>query len=622
MYLERSPFSVSEGEAEFVVLTTNARSTSWTFEAATPLCWWPHADLFQERQRYKAMPQPPGGSIELFGGEYFEGDGRGVLWIINAIYPCPPKEQWKSDCHAKRVDNFHKGLMKFGDLLRGGLEVTRIVVPEFTGCTQSHDPTTPPNAPDKKEKDLAAKRRDWAKIMKHLETFAEKTGVNVLITASLEACSKQAPYKRFPPRVPTADENRFRQSLLTLQAPAPLLTGGSWASHVNMRAMMQRSDADRERDKAATKKAMAENPFLSVLAASCTQQSKANDVRPQPPATSTARGKRDRPEEEDGETGDKMGSPYSHGSKRSRTSLDEPAEKPLKWTQETWYKAHITDVMTPEAIQRMRQLRQGDDAWVDCEAKQVCLTTSKFGACYSVMSGGSEKRLQEVGQQVIWRSRIPANKFMMWGTYHEDDGKGAFAAAAAFGLADRIPNTPFDRSTAPFIQVTNQKLMRWSNAAKRGTAPFDVQEVMDSRGVNVDVEEKVLAYSYDGMYRIQSALEGSKPSWVLIEVKCTSTMLTAPREDHMCQMLGMLGGLRKQGYPLDKCVYVNWQRHATRFWCMSFDDIMYKQMLRKMLWIWNKYLLPLFVARDNGILPQGRLEVPIAIDDIEDDVEV
>lgn len=632
--LDRSPFDVPQHEAEFVVLTTNTKSTAWTFEACTPLCWWPHADVFRMRQQYVCMPSPPGGSIEVCGGPQFEGDGRGVLWIFNAVYPCPPKEQWKSDCRSRRIDNMKKGLDKFAELMQGGVRATTLAVPQFTGCTQSHDSSVPAHAADKGAKDAAARAADWAAIVGHLESFAARTGVHILVTKPLEACGDEAPYKRFPTRPVGPAEAKFRQEVLALQARAPILHGGWATQHAASAFRVSRKNSNSNSDTpaatdAATKELLAQNPMLLLLATPQIGLDRAQAIRADlRDTTSTAAGapvKRERVEDDD------QASQASCTSKRSRTSHSDgggaagvtQGAAPKVWTPTSWFKAHIEDVMTEEAIHNMRQLRQGSRAWLECEAKQACLTTSKFGACHAAMNGGSQKRLEEVGMQVIWRRHVPANKFMQWGTYHEDDGKGAFAAAAAFGLVDRVPDTPFSRDTAPFVQATNQELLTWSRAARCGEAPFDVEEVMDSRGVNVDVEEKVLAYSYDGLYRIRNAaVAEAATSLVLIEVKCTSTLLTAPREDHMCQMMGMVGGLRKQGYAIDRCVYVNWQRHATRFWSLSFDAAIYQQLLREMLWVWHNFLLPLFVARDNGILPVNRLEIPLEIDDIEDEFEV
>ena len=622
-----SPFDVPSSQAELALLTTNARSTAWTFDTQSALAWWPHADLFAARMRYEAMPAPIPGSVEVFGGDDFAGDGRGVVWLVNAVYPCPPNPAWSNDTRAKRVHNFKEGLNKLADLVKHGVTLTRLLVPHGMGCLQHMD--------------------DWPLIQQALSDFAVRLGIEVLVTKSLTECGNQAPYERLPSHEPLPQEAAFRARVLGLVAPNKpvVLSGGGGAG--SLWKSMQAED--KAAAQASSNAMLMDGGMFALLAATtpATQQAALHKARERAAASSSAAaaalGASGGSSSDDSDTSGgskkslKRGRSDSMDSGTSRASSGSGGDgggrnkvrRRAPWTCDSWKAAHVTTAFTPEVIAQHRTLVQGSDAWLQSNAKKYCLTTSKFGAVHRAMNGGSATDLNKVTLRQLWGSSMAANKYMQWGSFHEDDGKGAFAAAAAAGLMQELIAASQGEQAAPppvgelfaptgaCIQRTNGDILAWSRQAAAGGAalPYTVEERMDSRGVNIDVEDKVLAYSHDGIYTITPA-DGGKPLTVLIEVKCTQTLLTEPRPDHMCQMMGMMGGLRKQDLDIDYCVYVNWQRQATRFWLVPFDATAYAQLRREMLYVWHNFLLPLFVARDNGVLPHGSLDVPSPMDDI------
>lgn len=308
--------------------------------------------------------------------------------------------------------------------------------------------------------------------------------------------------------------------------------------------------------------------------------------------------------------------PAATATEAASTAMDECKDGTprVRWTPETWKEAHITRWFTPERIRYMRGLDQGGDEWA--ESKQRCLTTSSFGTAVAALERGQSTRSASMRRMLIskvWGTRIHPNVFMRWGRDKEDNGKAAFTAAVQRGLLGRLQPMAQSAKLAPFIAMTNAELR--SGSVQRD---WSVVECMDGRGVNVDVVDKVLAYSYDGLYRVSRP--GSEPEFVLIEVKCTANALTRPRVDHMHQMRGMMGGLRKQGIPITRCVYVCWQRHATRFWSLPFCESTYAKLRHQVLFTWHQCLLPLFVARDNGELLPGNIDVPLDIGEISIDV--
>lgn len=109
------------------------------------------------------------------------------------------------------------------------------------------------------------------------------------------------------------------------------------------------------------------------------------------------------------------------------------------------------------------------------------------------------------------------------------------------------------------IDVLNVPVLNAARSANGGGcgcgAPFIVEEYLEGRGTNVDREDKVMSLSYDGVYMIRKrGEEGVDPIYVLVECKCMQTLPVTPKKGHWCQMLDMMGGLRRLELPIQVCV--------------------------------------------------------------------
>mgnify|MGYP006414920161 CR=1 FL=1 len=575
-----SPFSKEVTQAaEYILLPTNARSSACPPFTSTALAWWLHADLFRARSANTAVAQPPGGMVEPFGGPDFSAaspPARGVLWAVTQVYPCPSRPDWRSDCLDARARYFQRVLDTIALWVQAhGMTLTTLAVPRLCGCEQ---------APEQ-----------WSVYEKKLEAFASSTGITVLLTQALADCDDEAPYTRFAARVRAPAETAFHNMLLHKVRTIPIVLCGGGGRRGGRGATLSQLLQAHGGGPAATPMEVTTSTLSFLAAAGIQLQGGA--AAPPPPA------KRSRECSEDGAV----------ATKRVRGAVTPPP--PPSWTRESWYQTHMVGRFTDEEIARGQAMDQGDPEWV--EFKEDCWTTSSFGKVRDFFHGKGIGKLNKALCKKVWHQRIDANKFMAWGSAHEDDGKAAGEAAMRHGLLARLAPCSQDMSVDPHETHWLGRMHREAETDPPDDVGWEVVEVMDSRGCNVDTVDPVMAYSYDGLYKVRPRAAGPEAPWeyVLMEVKCPSTMYPHPKDDHVAQMQGMVGGLQPQ-YPITRCVYVVYQRHGTRFWQLPFDEAAYAILRKQVLWVWFNLLLPLFVARDNGKLTYGTLEVAEPLGDI------
>lgn len=605
-----SPFTLpdhGEDGAEYVLISTDARTQFASCNAhAAAIAWWPHADLFRDRVLGRAMAQPIGGVIEPYGGEDFcstrspacnpDMPRRGVIWAVTSIYPKPPNATWKNDTAARRLQYLSTALLNIGRLVQQRLlRCTTLAVPLYTGCERLEAGE--------------AREEAWANYKKALFTFEKQFHIRILLTKPLEECVGDAPYARFPARTIAPEVLAWAQRLAVRGARAS-------QAHIPLRG------GQRSRDAMMT---MASRPSSRTTITITAANAKALALFGVPiPDTIEEEPRVDRPAS-------------TKRTRRMAKVVHPPPPEVGRWTRASWFEHNIQRVFTEAFIAEARTVPQGGQLWKDIRG--VLATSSKFHDLVAALQSGGRRRGRvasgvargEFGRSVTDNQDRAleaivhpqadtqhnfSKKFMDWGTEHEDDGKAAFVAATCMGLLDRLKPTALDMSSAPFVAHTNKQILEGALRVADGDAPWVVSEVMESRGINIDVEALVLGYSYDGLYRVaRRRTDGSVPpaeehEWVLLEVKCTARDLAKPRAAHMTQMMAMMGGLRKQGYPIQRCVYATYHRHATRFWLVPFDEDHYASLRRKILYVWYRMLLPLFVARDNGELEEGSVRIP------------
>ena len=588
--LRRSPFLISGDEAEYVLMATDTRSDgSWPFVTGVASQWWPHADLFADRAAGVAMQRPSRGCLEPYGGPDFASSAiqrhhasattRGVIWGVCQEYPGAPK--WDNDNRDKRVVAFQKVMHNLAQQYASRVfTLTTLAVPLHTGC----------------EGDTEA----WPRYLAALRTFADATDVRVLIVKSLNDCSDESMYKSLPPRQVEVAERSFldvlvKGTLRRWQENGPFIGRGT--------SLQQKlAKAGSSKGAAGSIVVAATAPALSLIMQSVIARK----------AAAAAGAPHGCPFDD---SGCRAGAGYT----TARLNNGE------LWTVETWYQKNIKERLDKAEIMRMRALNQGDKDWSD--SKNEMVTTSSFHRVHKMLTTGDDSEVMDMVRGKVHGSTFTGNRFTRWGNDNEDHGNRAFEIAQAHGLLDELLDPkaqirPLDSS----VTISNKRLAELA-AGGEGVLPpkYTVIEFLGGRGANVDTVDLVTAYSYDGLYRVINN-ETKEEEWLLVEVKCTQDLLQKPRVAHVCQMFGMMGGLRKPGmrdidagtgFPIVRCVYVVWKRHTTRFFSVPFNAEAYEPLRAAVVSVWFTILLPLFVARDNGLLPIGELSVPHQLPDLK-----
>lgn len=633
----------------FVLLSTDARQQSATRSAAQVVGFWPHADLFADRANHDAMPQPTPGAVEPYGDVHFsqkwspEGGivERGVLWAVTQLYPGPSK--YDNDSRLKRIGFVERVLRNLQQY-----DVTALTVPLNFAC-ECHP-------------------EDWPLIHVRLLQFAVATSIRVRIVASLESHRDLSPYGNLQAREwMERSEGEWlhacRWSTQRVPRPKVALTGGGGSSSKRWGSAAPSGPALRQSRRnwgnsqalpsAADELAAVNALGRAVVSITEVALSKISENDP------------DDDPEDDPKPALK---PWEKPAKWLAKAPDAPLPPEKRWTTESWYEQRIVNKLTLERILEGRALTQDEPKikkqWLEFKEEYEFLSSSTAYAASRLYGGSDEKTARELARDKVWHKEFNGNKFTEWGNLHEDDAKWAYEVAERNGLLWNLPHdgeshVTFSNADLEWLdkhgtlRVTDAKTGQSTLQPRRFTRDDRLVEYMGARGVNVDVEDLVLAYSYDGLYRMgpmrdaeagevipppltqeqreiaakadpSPELEASTGGLItgerLIECKCLQTMPTCIKPQHFCQKVAMMGGLQKQGHVLPCSVYVVWQRAQTRFFILPEDKDVYEKLRREMVWMWHNILLPLYVARDNGLLRRGEIQVatPLDMDDLSE----
>ena len=564
----KNVFTIGTDEAEYVLMDTNGVSDGEPrYNDKTVVSAFPFANIFADRSNGRIQKKGSFGKVQPYGGHFSSNDDeRGVVWIVTQRYPGNNAKGWESDALEKRCDALRKAL---GCMLSWPTPPKSLAIARM-GVSCTHQP------------------EQWAAFATILKQWSSQYKIPITVTKPIyeKKADGTVVESRYYNKVssPTAlpGQDVFVKQLLAC-APKPKIVPPPLPFMGGM-GMQKPTVAPPPPPKFACPIAFdASGNAVGDATVMAANQAKAAAEAPPPPVDDD---------------------PYQF----TKRPIVPPT--PL-WTASSWFKTKVTDVMTPRRILELRRLTQGSQPWLDAKRETIMISSTDFINCSTEFRGESSYSSEtKMLKKKLWWTKFGSNSFMKWGNDHEDNGIGMVTQLVELGhLTDAVWEPRDDKKGYKFMSFHNHAIeTEWVDKTLDGSRPYNVFQKEDEHGINVHVGNKVMSTSYDGLFWVVDNTT-HVGRYVYVEIKCPVSMYDAVKPAHYCQVLGSMGILRAQGIMVEECLYGVWTPDLTNMWRIPFDEVKYKRLENDVLNVFAKKLLPRLVARDNGLLVRGELEL-------------
>lgn len=229
--------------------------------------------------------------------------------------------------------------------------------------------------------------------------------------------------------------------------------------------------------------------------------------------------------------------------------------------------------VTHNRAREIERIPQGTTPWLD--SRKYRLTASNFGAAIGVNRYKSPNGLLK---DMLWHS-FKGNAATRWGSEHEDIARDAYIA---------VIQKQIDEGTSPYKSIR-----------------------VEETGLFINPETPWLGSSPDGIVHV-TLRDGTEDKF-LLEIKCPfRKQLYANPTVPIYYNAQIQGIMAIMGLP--RCDFVVWTPSEMGVTTVPFDAKNWNdEMLPRLQKFYFERYLPAVVARDNGLLDEGEIEVELIL---------
>lgn len=253
--------------------------------------------------------------------------------------------------------------------------------------------------------------------------------------------------------------------------------------------------------------------------------------------------------------------------------LPPPQPEPLPPSKQISCKSVLERLaITPEQSAAISAIPQGTQPWLD--ARKNRLTASNFGAAVGMNRYKSPRGLVK---DMLWNT-FKGNQATRWGSEHEDIARDAYVAKMQADI---------DAGVGPYTSIR-----------------------VEETGLHVNPERPWLGSSPDGVVHVTTRDGGAHK--FLLEIKCPfrKQFYQPPVPVYYnCQIQGVMANM-----DLPYCDFVVWIPGDLQITRVDFDTEFWNSTLfPKLDSFYHTMYLPAAVAKHNGLLGQGEIDVPLEL---------